>query len=396
MGKFNIPIFRLKFDLKSKFKFLKGSWDILSSDRPLGESKYVKEFEDKFAKMSDAKYALACSNGTTAIELALKALNVKGKNVLMPSNTFFATSVAVTNAGGIIELLDMEPESFSISLKDLESKITPEIGAVIIVHIGGIISHDISKIVELCKKNNVPLVEDAAHAHFSLKGTHRAGVIGDVGTFSFFPTKVMTTGEGGMITTNKKELYEKMKSLKNFGRHIDDGGIIVNPEGSNFKINETTANVIEEGIELLGSIECDRVYSRIEKRTDLLERYQKKLEKTKYKVVRQKGKRNFYTNYKAIVITPMDGAWLKKYCKERGISLTGEVYRIPVHEQPLYKEQFSSVNLPNTNYYSKHHVCPPLYPELSIKEVDYICDVLKQALIDYEEQSSKTNSDKKN
>ena len=179
--------------------------------------------------------------------MALKALNVKGKNVLMPSNTFFATSVAVTNAGGIIELLDMEPESFSISLKDLESKITPEIGAVIIVHIGGIISHDISKIVELCKKNNVPLVEDAAHAHFSLKGTHRAGVIGDVGTFSFFPTKVMTTGEGGMITTNKKELYEKMKSLKNFGRHIDDGGIIVNPEGSNFKINEFTGllNVIE-------------------------------------------------------------------------------------------------------------------------------------------------------
>jgi dTDP-4-amino-4,6-dideoxygalactose transaminase len=107
MRKFNIPIFRLKFDFKSKVKFLRGSWDILSSDRPLGESKYVKEFEDKFAKMSDAKYALACSNGTTAIELALKSLGVYGKKVLMPSNTFFATSVAVTNAGGIVELLDM-------------------------------------------------------------------------------------------------------------------------------------------------------------------------------------------------------------------------------------------------------------------------------------------------
>jgi|LakMenE01Jun11ns_1017448.scaffolds.fasta_scaffold9931390_3 dTDP-4-amino-4,6-dideoxygalactose transaminase len=386
MKKLNIPIFRLKFDFKSKFKFLKGSWDILSSDRPLGESKYVKEFEDKFAEMSDAKYALACSNGTTAIELALKALDVKGKKVLMPSNTFFATSVAITNAGGIIELLDMEPESFSISLKDLISKITPEVGAVVIVHIGGIISHDISKIVDVCKKNNVPLVEDAAHAHFSLKGTHRAGVIGDVGTFSFFPTKVMTTGEGGMITTNNKELYEKMKSLKNFGRHIYDSGIIVNSEGNNFKINEFTG--------LLGSIECDRVYSRIEKRTDLLERYRKNLSKTRYKVIKQKGN-GTCAYYKAIVITPMDGLWLKKYCKEKGISLTGEVYRIPVHEQPLYKEQFSSVNLPNTDYYSKHHVCPPLYPELSIKEVDYICDVLKQALIDYEEQSSKTNSDKK-
>jgi len=386
MKKLSIPIFRLKFDFKSKFKFLKGSWDILSSDRPLGESKYVKEFEDKFAKMSDSKYALACSNGTTAIELALKSLGVYNKKVLIPSNTFFATSVAVTNAGGIIELLDMEPQSFSICLKDLESKITPQTGAVIIVHIGGIISHDINKIVELCKKHNVPLVEDAAHAHFSLKGTHRVGVIGDVGTFSFFPTKVMTTGEGGMITTNNKELYDKMKSLKNFGRHLEDGGVIVSPTGNNFKINEFTG--------LLGSIECDRVYSRIQTRTELLERYRKNLEKTKYKVIKQKGN-GTCANYKAIVITPMDGAWLKKYCKENGISLTGEVYRIPVHQQPLYKEQFSSVNLPNTDYYSKHHVCPPLYPELSIKEVDYICDILKQALIDYEEQSSKTNSDKK-
>jgi dTDP-4-amino-4,6-dideoxygalactose transaminase len=386
MRKFNIPIFRLKFDFKSKVKFLRGSWDILSSDRPLGESKYVKEFEDKFAKMSDAKYSLACSNGTTAIELALKSLGVYGKKVLMPSNTFFATSVAVTNAGGIVELLDMEPQSFSICLKDLESKITSETGAVIIVHIGGIISHDINKIVQLCKKHNVPLVEDAAHAHFSLRGTQRVGVIGDVGTFSFFPTKVMTTGEGGMITTNNKELYNKMKSLKNFGRHLEDAGVIVVPNGNNFKINEFTG--------LLGSIECDRVHKRIEQRSSLLERYRKNLEKTKYTVIKQKGK-GVCANYKAIVITPMDGAWLKKYCKENGISLTGEVYRIPVHQQPLYKEQFSSVNLPNTDYYCKHHVCPPLYPELSIKEVDYICDVLKQALIDYEEQSSKTNSDKK-
>ena len=153
MKKPNIPIFRLKFDFKSKIKFLKGSWDILSSDRPLGESKYTKQFEERFAQMSDSKYALACSNGTTAIELALKAIDVKGKKVLMPSNTFFATSVAVTNAGGIIELLDMEPDSFSIDYKDLENKISSEVGAVIIVHIGGIISHNITKILNICNKH---------------------------------------------------------------------------------------------------------------------------------------------------------------------------------------------------------------------------------------------------
>ena len=92
----------------------------------------------------------------------------------------------------------------------------------------------------------------------------------------------------------------------------------------------------------------------------------------------------------------MDGEWLKKYCKEKNISLTGEVYKIPVHHQPLYKKQFTSVNLPNTDYYCKHHICPPLYPELTLNEVDYICDMLKKAYIDYEEQSRKTNSNTKN
>jgi perosamine synthetase len=386
MKKFKIPIFRLKFGLLSKIKFLKGAWDILTSDRPLGESKYVKQFEDRFAKMSESKYAIAVSNGTVAIELALKAIDVKNKKVLMPSNTFFATSVAITNAGGEIELLDMDPKTFSICPDDLEKKISPEVGAVIIVHIGGIITDKINKIKELCKKNKVPLIEDAAHAHLSLHGTNRAGSIGDIGCFSFFPTKVMTTGEGGMITTSNKKYYEKIKSLKNFGRDINDAGIIVNPEGNNFKINEFTG--------LLGCIELDRVYKRIEERTFLLDRYSKNLSKTNYKIVKQKG-RSVCANYKAIVITPVDGAWLKEYCKQKGISLTGEVYRIPVHQQPLYKEKFSYVNLPNTDYYSKHHICPPLYPELSIKEVDYICDVLKQALVDYEEQSSKTNSNKK-
>ena len=378
-----IPIFKLKFDLISKLKFIKGSWDILSSDRPLGESKYVSEFENKFGKLINSKYTMACSNGTTAIELALKAIDVQDKKVLIPSNTFFATSVAVTNSGGIVELVDMESDSFSLCPIDLESKLTSDVGAVIIVHIGGIISHKISKIVELCKKMNIPLIEDAAHAHLSYRGKYRVGTIGDIGCFSFFPTKVMTTGEGGMVSTNNKKYYEKMKSLKNFGRDINDAGIIVNPEGNNFKINEFTG--------LLGSIECDRVESRIEKRTILVGRYYENLKNTKYNVIRQKGE-GVCSYYKAIVTTPIDSSWLKTYCKENGISLTGEVYKIPVHLQPLYKEQFSYVNLPNTDYYCNHHICPPLYPELTIEEVDYICDVLKKALIDYEEQSSKTNT----
>ena len=367
--KFNIPIFRLKFSFLFKLKFLRGAWDILSSDRPVGESKYVKEFETKFSKLVGSQYSVACSNGTTAIELALKSIDIKGKKVVCPSNTFFATTVAIENAGGEVVLVDCEKETFSISYNHLKKIISEqEIGAVVIVHIGGIISKDISKIVSLCKKNNIPLIEDAAHAQTSQTLSYTAGTIGDIACFSFFPTKVMTTGEGGMITTNNKEYYEKIKSLKNFGRDNQNAGIIVNPDGNNFKVHEFTG--------LMGSLECDRVISRVERRNILLNRYVENLSDSNFKVIKQNEGRCSY--YKCIVLSPYNTDELKQFCKEHNISLTGEVYKIPVHQQPLYSEKFDSSQLKNTNYIANKHICPPLYPELSETEVDFICDVLKK------------------
>lgn len=367
--KFNIPIFRLKFSFLFKLKFLQGAWDILSSDRPLGESKYVKEFENKFSKLVGSQYAVACSNGTTAIELALKSIDIKEKKVVCPSNTFFATTVAIENAGGEVVLVDCEKETFSISYNHLKKIISKqEIGAVVIVHIGGIISKDISKIVNLCKKNNIPLIEDAAHAQTSQTLNYTAGTIGDIACFSFFPTKVMTTGEGGMITTNNKEYYEKIKSLKNFGRDNSNAGIIINPDGNNFKVHEFTG--------LMGSLECDRVVDRVKSRNVLLDRYEKNLLGTNFKVIKQNEGRCSY--YKCILLSPYNSDELKQFCKEHNISLTGEVYRIPVHQQPLYQEKFDSSQLKNTNYIANKHICPPLYPELLENEVDYICDILKK------------------
>ena len=295
--------------------------------------------------------------------------NIKGKKVVCPSNTFFATTVAIENAGGEVVLVDCEKETFSISYNHLKKIISEqEIGAVVIVHIGGIISKDISKIVSLCKKNNIPLIEDAAHAQTSQTLSYTAGTIGDIACFSFFPTKVMTTGEGGMITTNNKEYYEKIKSLKNFGRDNQNAGIIVNPDGNNFKVHEFTG--------LMGSLECDRVISRVERRNILLNRYVENLSDSNFKVIKQNEGRCSY--YKCIVLSPYNTDELKQFCKEHNISLTGEVYKIPVHQQLLYSEKFDSSQLKNTNYIANKHICPPLYPELSETEVDFICDVLKK------------------
>lgn len=373
--KYKIPIFRLKFPLIYRLKFLKKVNEILTADRPIGESKFVKEFETKFAKLSDVKHAIACSNGTTALDLALRAIDVTDKEVIIPSNTFFATSVAVTNAGGIIKLVDIEDENFSIDPKQLREKITRETGAVIIVHIGGIISKHIEEIVNICKENNVPLIEDAAHAQCSTFKGVTAGGWGTLGCFSFFPTKVMTTGEGGMVTTNDDILADKIKSLKNFGRDNTNAGICINPLGNNYKINEFTG--------LMGSMECDRVISRIDKRNILIQRYIGNLKNSSYiPVLQEEG---YCSYYKMILKTDIDREWLRTYCKTNGITLTGEVYNTPVHQQPLYS-QYKNEFLPVTDKVCSSHICPPLYPELTEKEVDYICQVLLKA--ENEKQSS--------
>lgn len=360
--------------------------EILTSGRPLAEDTYVKLFEDKFRKLVDAKYAVAVTNGTVAIELALKVVGVKDKVVLIPADTFFATSIAVTNAGGHIGLVDVEAENFSLDPKALETAIKKrianrqKIGAVIVVHIGGIISKYIGRIKAICKHYRVPLIEDAAHAHYSSLGAYTAGTIGEMGCFSFFPTKVMTTGEGGIVTTNNKKHYEMLLSLKNFGRDPKNHNICVIPDGNNYKVTELTG--------LMGVLEIERVKKRIAMRNKFTRMYTKLLKGSSYiPVMQEKG---VCSQYKMILKTSIDTTWLKKYCKDKHISLTGEVYRIPIHQQPLYASMFKGQEFPVADFIAKSHICPPLYPELTPQEVSYICRVLLEAEKQYEKQGSKT------
>jgi len=361
-----IPIFKLEFGDDFINDWTRLSTGILSNNNLLSEGKFVKKFEKGFSKLSNSKHALAMTSGTTALETALKAIGVKGKEVIIPSNTFFATALAVENAGGKLVLVDCELDSYSLAPTLLEKKINKRTGAVILVHIGGIISPHIERILSICKKNKVRLVEDAAHAHGSKMGKYVAGAIGEIGCFSMFPTKVMTTGEGGMITTSDSELYKKMRSIKNFGRPEDGSILCVNPDGNNYKVNEFTA--------LMGFLELKRVKSRIKRRGLLVKRYEKNLKDTNYKIIKQKNGRCAY--YK-LILKVNNYNNIKNICAQNGISLTGQVYEIPVHKQPKYKKQFKKEKFPNTEQVSKTHICPPLYPELTEKEVDYICGVLK-------------------
>jgi len=362
-----IPTFKLNFEDDFINSFVTNAKSILEAGF-VGEGKWVKEFEKRFKLIQGCSHAIATTSGTSSIEIALKALDVRGKDVIVPTNTFFATAVAVKNAGGNVVLVDCNKEDFSMCLEALESKITPNTAAVITVHIGGIISSNIYDVLRVCGLNNLPLVEDAAHAHGSkLRGIH-AGSFGMLGCFSFFPTKCMTTGEGGMVTTNDEELSKKVRSLKNFGRDYEDIGICSHEQGGNAKINEFTG--------LLGSLECDRLQARLKKRKQLVDFYEKNLDESKYEVLKQTDPEDSYCGYyKCIVKTQKSVADIYHITKKEGISLTGEVYSRPLHRQPVF---YCDDKFPNADFAAANHICPPLYPELSEDEAGFVCEILNK------------------
>jgi len=359
-----IKIFDLKFNKKEISFFLKHSKNIFNEGFFTNHT-YVKRFEKEFSKSNKSRYALSTSSGTSALEIILRALDIKKKNVLVNSNTFIATGHAITNAGGKIIPIEIENKHFMMDPKDLEKKIKRNTGAVVIVHIGGIITPHIFEIKRICKKFKVPLIEDAAQAHGSKYKNIYAGNFGDAGAISFFTTKVMTTGEGGMITTNSHKFYKKFYSLRQFG--FTKNKLKHNKVSGNYKLNEFSA--------LLGLIELKRLKFRIRKRNYIARLYQKNLKDSQFKLL--KSSDPFYCNhYKQIIISKIKRQKIEKIFNNNNISLTGGVYYIPLHQQPIYKKQLKKYKLPVTDYFCKNHFCPPCYPELNKKDIDSISKLL--------------------
>jgi len=362
-----IPIYRLEFEEDFIERYKEGCRRILTSDA-ISEGEYVRKFESEFSRFIGAPHAIATGSGTDALEVAFRALGVRGKTVIIPTNTFMATAIAAERAGARVMLLDIEDDTFALDPNHLHDAIDRNTAAVVLVHIGGIISKYVADIVDICARHDVPLVEDAAHAHGSTRGEFRAGTIGAIGCFSFFPTKVMTTAEGGMVTTADDKTADLIRSIKNFGRDPSNGLLCIN-DGGNFKMTEFQG--------LMGVLEMGRVARRMEKRNMLARRYVEDLAQTSYEVITHNDGRN--SCYKQIVRIQTSQEGLHRFCREHGVSLTGEVYRYPVHQQPVFRKQFAGCHFPVADKFSKSHICPPLYPELEPEDIRYISDVLKMA-----------------
>ena len=234
-----IPLLRLNYSKEEKKNIKKGLEEILSSGF-LTMSKKVAHFEELFAEFIGVKFAVAVNSGTSALEIPLRALKVKGKSVIIPTNTFMATPLAAIHAGAKVIFADISSKNLSIEPKEIEKRIVANTVGVIPVHIGGIISPNWKEIRRICRSNNLFILEDAAHAHGSKINNQNAGSLGIAAAFSFYPTKVLNTGEGGMITTNDKSLYKQFITLRDHGKK-DPKKNIHTELGYNWRMAEITA-----------------------------------------------------------------------------------------------------------------------------------------------------------
>lgn len=204
----------------------------------------VRQFEAEFAAFQGARHAVSCTNGTTAIEMALKGVGIlEGDEVIVPAYTFIATASAVVTVGAIPVFADIDPGNLCLDPADLERKITPRSKAVIPVHVAGCVA-DMERITAIAKANGLRVIEDAAHAWGSKRDEHGAGTLSECGTFSFQVSKNITSGEGGIMVTDNGDLADLCRSYTHCGRRKGAAWYDHDYLGSNLRLTEFQAAIL--------------------------------------------------------------------------------------------------------------------------------------------------------
>jgi perosamine synthetase len=335
--------------------------------------RHTDAFEKEFATYVGTKYAAAVSTGTAALEILLALKGASGKRIAVPSNTNFATVVAIIRTGGTPVFMEMTPDYFVPDF-DLFREVAEKhrIGGVVWVHIGGIIPPDFSKVVEYCAKHGIFLIEDAAHAHGSGLGGVRAGNFADGAAFSFFPTKVMTTMEGGMITTNNESDWKLVKSFRNQGKRDGNYGGLHYDMGSSLRISEIAAYI--------GLVQLRKLDRMVAVRANAARRVADCLKALDIAWC-DTSHMDQASQYKFIIRIPdgFDAGAVKSALSQRGVICGGGVYEVPCHLQPVFKNvEADRSGLRNTETWCPRHICPPITSGTTEEEIVSMSAALRE------------------
>ena len=370
-----IPAAKIYFPEGDRKELQKQIGGILESGQ-LTLGKYTKEFEERFAAYVGTKYAIAVNSGTSALEIPLRSLDVKEHSVIVPTNTFFATPASVIHAGGKVIFADVTEQNLCIDPESVNKNIEDDTKGIIVVHIGGIVAPQIKEIQEICEDEGLFLIEDAAHAHGSTLDGKKAGGFGDATAFSFYPTKVMTSGEGGMITTDDKKIYERALVFRDQGKAGFYGNVHTEM-GYNWRMSEIHAAI--------GLSQFARLEDFIADRRRIAKIYDEELKRvdgvTLIKIASE-VKSNYY-KYIALLDDGIDISALKKELKEKyEVGLSGEVYELPCHLQPIFKDLygFKEGDFPVAEDICKRQICLPVFATMTEEQAKYVIESLKEVL----------------
>ncbi|MBY0316682.1 MAG: DegT/DnrJ/EryC1/StrS family aminotransferase [Bdellovibrionales bacterium] len=330
--------------------------------------KYIGKFEDAFSKYVGVKHALTCSNGTVALHLPLMAMGVgPGDEVIVPTLTYIATANVVKYVGANLVLADCDPLNWTVTAKDIEAKITTKTKAIIIVHLYG---HpvDMDPIMDLARKHNIYVIEDCAESLGATYKDRPTGCIGHVGTFSFFGNKTITTGEGGMVTTNDDDLAAKMRMLK--GQGMDPSKRYWHPiVGYNYRMTNIQAAI--------GLAQLERIGWHLEQRRRVAGTYSKELMARDLPLAVQRESENIYHSYWMFSVVLESGVRVSRdelimEMDKNGVETRPIFY--PMHIMPPH---LSSEKFPVAEKIASNGLNLPTFSELTNEQIKIVVDTLE-------------------
>ena len=369
---YKIPLFDLNFgrdEEKAVIETMRSKWISLGPK--------TIEFENRFAEALGSPYAVALTNCTSALHLSMLLTGIqKGDEVIVPSLTFCATVNCVKYVDATPVFCDIKSEEdLNMDINKLKKLITPKTKAIIAMHYGGF-ANDMDEIVSLAEKHGIEVIEDACHAPLSEYKGKKLGTIGEIGCFSFFSNKNISTGEGGMLVTSNSDLYERAKLLRSHGMTSlsyerskgHNAGYDVHGIGYNYRLDDIRASI--------GLVQLSKLRRDLLKRKKVRERYLKKLSRSKKINIPFRDRKEFVSNYIFTVVLKNSDREKRDYVRsrlyEKGIQTS--VHYPAVHRLSSYKKY--KVSLPVTEYVSENEITLPMFSGLKNDEVDYVTESL--------------------
>jgi dTDP-4-amino-4,6-dideoxygalactose transaminase len=333
----------------------------------------TSRFEAAFAAAHGGAHAVGTSSGTSALEILLRIAGVDGAEVIVPANTFYATAAAVLHSGGRPRFADIDPATMALSTETVEAALTPQVTAVVHVHIGGLISPGIADIRALCRQREITLIEDAAHAHGSTLDGHPAGTWSRGAAFSFYPTKVVASAEGGMILTVDPAVRDEARIYRDQGKASFLGGGHVRL-GAAWRMSEVQAAI--------GLVHLDRLAEFVAVRRSVAARYDAGLAgRSDLSLIAEPPGciGNFY-KYVVVLDPGIDRHRFKAEVRDGfSVALSGEVYATPLHHEPVFST-FAEGPLPAAEAFCARHVCLPVHSDMTAAEVDRVIEAVGATL----------------